>query len=69
MLSYGDFHALIAFVVNNMAFGGDACCSNSVEEGGVSSLHIGVSPVFQGVTSVELMSTSTIIIIYLYPGW
>ena len=47
MLLYEGFHALRTFVVKNMAFWGDACCSDYVEEGDATSLHIGASSVFQ----------------------
>ena len=47
MLFYECFRALGTFIVENMAFGGDACRSDSVEEGDIPSLHIGVCPVFQ----------------------
>ena len=46
MLLYEGFHALRTFVVKNMEFWGDACCSDSVEEVYVPSLHLGVSTVF-----------------------
>ena len=69
MLSYEGFRALRKFVVKNMAFWVDTCCSDSVEEGDVPSLHLGVCPFFNGLTIVALVSTSTMTIMYLYPRW
>ena len=47
MLSYKGFNALRTFVVKNIAFLGDAFCSDSVEEVDVTSLHLGANPVFK----------------------
>ena len=47
ILSYDLFHALGAFVVKNVALWDDGGRSDSVEEGDVPWLHIGVSPVLQ----------------------
>ena len=46
-MSYDLFHALGAFVVKNVALWDDGGRSDSVEEGDVPWLHIGVSPVLQ----------------------
>ena len=69
MLFYECFCALGIFVVKYMGFWGDIFCSDSYEESDVPLLHLGVCPVFNVVTSVALVSTYTLTIMYLYPCW